>query len=105
MTSETEPGNGKGPTDGTPEAEAGRGLEFPCTYPIKAMGKSDAGLHELVVAVVSRHVTVEADAVRSRPSKGGRYESITVTVEVDTRAQLESIYADLTGHDQVLWTL
>ena len=105
MTSGTDPGTGSGPAHTGAEGEESKGLEFPCTYPIKAMGKSGAGLDKLVLTIVSRHVTVPDDAVRSRPSKGGRYESITVTVEVESRSQLESIYAELTHHEQVLWTL
>lgn len=83
----------------------GNGLEFPCEIPLKAMGKSEAGLKELVVTTISRHVSVDISRVRSRPSKGGKYESITVTVHLETRSQMEQIYGELSRHDQVLWTL
>ncbi|MEM6575531.1 MAG: DUF493 domain-containing protein [Pseudomonadota bacterium] len=105
MTSATDSGAGGERRNAAAKIEEGRGLEFPCTYPIKAMGKSGAGLTEQVLEIVSRHVAVEDDAVRSRPSKGGKYESITVTVQVESREQLEAIYGELTRHDQVLWTL
>ena len=85
--------------------EAGQGLEFPCEIPLKAMGKSGASFKQLVVETVARHVTVDASNVRSRPSKGGKYESITVTVNLESRAQMERIYAELSSHPQVLWTL
>lgn len=82
-----------------------QGLEFPCRYPIKAMGRTGEGLSEAVVGIIAGHVAVDEADVRSRPSSAGRFESITVTVAVETRSQLEAIYADLGRHEQVLWTL
>ncbi len=95
--SENPAGNGNG--------DRAQGLEFPCRYPIKAMGRTGEGLSEAVVGIIADHVTVAESDVRSRPSSAGRFESITVTVDVETREQLEAIYADLGKHEQVLWTL
>lgn len=83
-----------------------RGLEFPCEYPIKAMGRADSGLKDEVTAIIADHVDeLHPDAVRCRPSSAGRFESITITVRVETREQLETIYSRLAESEQVLWTL
>ncbi len=80
------------------DARAGNGpaagLTFPCRYPVKVMAES--GARCAVLEVVRRHAGFSAaEDVRSRPSRKGRFESITVTVTVETRAQLQALYADL----------
>ena len=86
--------------------KAAPGLEFPCQLPIKAMGPSASGLDEIVLTIVTRHVgEVQAEQVRVRPSSAGRYESVTVTVQIESREQMEKIYAELANSDSVLWTL
>jgi len=81
------------------------GLEFPCQYPVKAMGKSDESFQRTVIEIVSEHVSVDENLIRSRSSKGGNYRSVTVTIDVESRAQLERIYQALRAHREVLWTL
>lgn len=85
--------------------QSAKGLEFPCDYPIKAMGRADAGLKEKVSAIVAEHAALDPDQVRTRPSSAGRFESITITVRVESREQLETIYSRLAQSEQVLWTL
>jgi uncharacterized protein len=81
-------------------------LEFPCSFPIKAMGRNHDGFHADVVAIVSRHLgNSETPVVNSRPSKDGNYVSVTVTIEADSKDQLDSIYRDLSSHPDVLMTL
>lgn len=81
-------------------------LQFPCNFPIKAMGYADRGLDLLVVEIIRRHVPdIAENAVRSRASSGGKYCSITVTIRASSRAQLDAIYQDLTDCQQVLVAL
>lgn len=76
------------------------GLTFPCRYPVKVMAES--GALSAVLTVVRRHAGFSPDQdVRSRASRNGRFEAITVTVAVETRAQLEALYADLHRLDAV----
>ncbi|MEE4296048.1 MAG: DUF493 domain-containing protein [Wenzhouxiangella sp.] len=87
-------------TDRTPPAEKPEGLVFPCQYPVKVM--SEAGAKKTILALVERHVEFCADRdVRTRPSRNGRFEAITVTVEARSREQLEGLYADLRELDVV----
>ncbi len=40
--------------------------------------------------------------MRVRESSQGRYVSVTVSIRVDSRSQLERVYADLRAEDEVL---
>ncbi|WP_305906348.1 DUF493 domain-containing protein [Methylomarinum sp. Ch1-1] len=81
-------------------------LEFPCQFPVKAMGKSSAHFDVTVVEIVRRHVSdIREGAVTSKPSRGGKYTSVTVVVDASNRAQLDAIYQDLTDHPEVLMAL
>lgn len=82
------------------------GLTFPCEFPIKAMGRSDAALPGIVVEIVQRHApALTAESVTTSESSGGRYVSVTATITADSRDQLDAIYADLKAHESVLATL
>ncbi len=83
-----------------------RGFEFPCEYQIKAMGIDDGRFHEVVIEIVRRHCdTLREDSLRTRPSSGGKYISVSLIIEATSRAQLDAIYDDLTAHDKVLMRL
>lgn len=81
-------------------------LDFPCAFPIKAMGRSDGDLAGVVWSIVSSHAPeTPADALRTTPSRHGRFVSVTVTITAHSRAQLDAIYHDLQSHGDVLATL
>ncbi len=81
-------------------------MQFPCSFPIKAMGYADAGFEPRVVEIVRRHAPdVNEAAVQHRPSVGGKYLSVTVTIEAQSRDQLDAIYQELTDCEQVLVAL
>jgi putative lipoic acid-binding regulatory protein len=81
-------------------------LEFPCQFPIKAMGKSNLELDLLIMEIVRRHVDeVNETAVTTRPSKDGNYLAVTVMIEASSKRQLDAIYQDLTDHPHVLMAL
>ena len=81
-------------------------FEFPCQFPIKAMGKANIELDILVVEIVRRHVPdITEGSVKSRPSKDGKFMAITVVIEASSKQQLDAIYQDLTDHPHVLVAL
>ncbi len=81
-------------------------FEFPCSFPIKVMGRHEPDFEALVVAMIEGHVgSIPAENVRSRESSGGRYLSVTVTVTAESRAQLDDVYRTLTASEQVLFVL
>ncbi|TAL46779.1 MAG: DUF493 domain-containing protein [Methylovulum sp.] len=81
-------------------------FEFPCQFPIKAMGKIDIELDILVIEIIRRHAPdVDHQSVKTRPSKDGNYLAVTVTIEATSKRQLDAIYQDLTDHPHVLVAL
>jgi len=81
-------------------------LEFPCDFPIKAMGKTENDFDALVVEIVRKHCPdLLEGAVKSRLSKAGNYVSVTITIQARSRSQLDNIYMDLTAHEKVLMAL
>ena len=81
-------------------------LEFPCQFPIKAMGKNSPDFDSIVVAIVRQHVAdISEGAVKTRPSKGDKYLAVTVTIEATSKRQLDAIYQGLTDCPDVLMAL
>ncbi len=81
-------------------------LEFPCKFPVKAMGKNAEGFQLLVETLVLTHAEIHAGSpVTTNLSDSGKYLSVTVTIEARSKAQLDSIYQDLTDCEQVLVAL
>lgn len=81
-------------------------MDFPCAFPIKAMGRSDGDFESLVSEIVLRHARLHGDSqVRARASGAGNFVSVTITVEAESREQLDRIYQDLTDCEQVLMAL
>ncbi len=77
-------------------------FEFPCSFPIKIMGKDTTELHQVVREIIHRHVDdINEDAFKSRKSAQGTYISITVTIMANNKQQLDNIYLELTACDHV----
>lgn len=81
-------------------------LEFPCDFAIKVLGRAEQTFGGLVVAIVRRHCAdLREGAIRSKASRGGKYISITVTIQAESRAQLDRLYTELSTHEQILMVL
>lgn len=81
-------------------------LQFPCRFPIKAMGRANGDLESVVIEILCRHVPgFDVASVSLRLSSGGNWASVTAVIEADSRAQLDAIYQELTDHDSVAWAL
>jgi hypothetical protein len=84
-------------------SEAGGGQQFPCFYTFKIFGRRSDTFVERVREIIATTLgAVPLDAVKVRESSRGRYLSVTVLIRVDTRGQLERVYADLRAEEQVL---
>lgn len=79
---------------------------FPCDHALKAMGLAHHPLIEIITGIVRIEVPdfVPADA-KTLPSRTGKYHSITVTVRIERREQLENIYRALAACEEISWTL
>jgi putative lipoic acid-binding regulatory protein len=66
------------------------------------MGRATPDFERRVLEIVRRHVPdLGESAVRARPSRGGRYVSLTVTFEARSREQLDALYRELSGSEHV----
>ncbi len=81
-------------------------LEFPCRFPIKVMGAATDEFRSLALGIITRHFGQPAASdIEERPSSGGRYLGITITVNAESKAQLDAVYTELTSCRQVLVAL
>ncbi|MDH3901583.1 MAG: DUF493 domain-containing protein [Xanthomonadales bacterium] len=81
-------------------------LEFPCKFPVKAMGLNDDGFEALVTNIILAHAEISTGVlVGTKPSGSGKYLSVTVTIDATSKAQLDQIYQGLTDCEQVLFAL
>jgi putative lipoic acid-binding regulatory protein len=81
-------------------------IEFPCAFPIKMMGRDTPEFRATARQLVENHVGAVADeSIQVNLSGKGNFVSITVTVTATSQQQLDDIYRDVSGHDDVLIAL
>jgi hypothetical protein len=81
-------------------------IEFPCRFPVKAMGRADSAVERAVTEILIRHVPgFDVSSITVRESRGGKWLSITAVIEAESKTQLDAIYQDLTDHDLVVYAL
>ncbi|TCJ12775.1 DUF493 family protein [Parasulfuritortus cantonensis] len=77
-------------------------FDFPCDFPVKVMGARRDDFAQTVVDIVLRHAPdFAAETVEMRASGSGNYLSVTCTVRAVSRAQLDALYRELSGHPAV----
>lgn len=89
------------------EATAGgSALKYPCSFPIKVMGRRDEALGATMLEIVARHAGGAAKvAMAERASENGTFVSFTFTIEAESQAQVDAIYRELTAHPLVMMAL
>ncbi|ANH70102.1 MULTISPECIES: DUF493 family protein [unclassified Roseateles] len=77
-------------------------IEYPSQFPIKVMGAQVDGFVEAIVSVAQQFdPAFDAATVETRPSSGGKYLGVTITVTATSREQLDELYRTLTTHPMV----
>ena len=77
-------------------------ITYPSAFPIKVMGRAVDGFAQAVLEVVLLHAPdFDAASMEMRASSGGNYLALTCTIRATSRAQLDALYRDLTGHPMV----
>jgi putative lipoic acid-binding regulatory protein len=80
--------------------------DFPCACPIKVMGRKAPGFAQSVTEIVLRHAPdFDPATVEMRPSRQGRYLSITCVVRATSREQLDGLYQELCDNPSVVMVL
>lgn len=81
-------------------------LAFPCDFPIKVMGRKEHGFAQRVTEIVLEHAPdFRPETIEMRPSRAGRYLSVTCTVRATSREQLDALYRALCDHPCVVMVL
>ena len=89
------------PADGAPPERPSL-IEYPSRFPIKVMGENVDGFVHAVTAIARRFdPSFDAAAIELRPSSGGKYLGVTVTVTATSREQLDELYRTLSTHPLV----
>ena len=87
-------------------SEAQALLAFPCPFPIKVLGRREPGFAQQVMRIVLHHAPdFEPASIEMRPSREGRYLSLTCTVRASSREQLDALYQELCDHPAVVMVL
>jgi uncharacterized protein len=77
-------------------------IEYPSQFPIKVMGAHVDGFVEAIAHVARQFDPgFDASTIEQRPSKGGNYLGLTITITATSREQLDEIYRTLTTHPMV----
>ena len=77
-------------------------ITYPSAFPIKVMGAQVDGFEAAMVAVARQFdARFDASSVERRPSSGGKYLGLTLTVTATSREQLDKLYRTLSTHPMV----
>ena len=93
------------------EAPGATFIEFPCAFTIKTFGKSTPEYATLyygaVLEIIKKHITepLKEDAVKQRYSKDKNYLALSITIQAQSKQQLDDIYQDLTKEPLVIMAL
>jgi hypothetical protein len=81
-------------------------LAYPCEFPMKIMGRREGGFAQGVMEIVLRHAPdFQPASMEMRPSRHGKYLSLTVVINARSREQLDALYQDLCDHPAVVMVL
>jgi putative lipoic acid-binding regulatory protein len=81
-------------------------IEFPCDFPIKVMGEAHTDFSSEIVKTIQQKLpSFNASHVEMRGSSGGKYISLTCTVHVTSKPQLDDIYRALSAHPMTKFVL
>lgn len=81
-------------------------IEYPCDFPIKILGRTQAGFAQAVLGIVKTHAPdFDGATMEMRASKKGKYLSVTCIVRAQSRQQLDDLYRALCDHPMVVMVL
>ena len=81
-------------------------IEYPCDFPLKILGHTQAGFAQAVLEVVKRHAPdFDGSTMELRASNRRKYLSVTCVVRATSREQLDNLYRELGDHPMVVMVL
>jgi hypothetical protein len=79
-------------------------LKFPTDLAVKVFGRNDPQFRAAVLDIVEAHYG-KAYTVAEQESKQAAYLSLTITVHVENRAQVDALYQTLVANELILMVL
>jgi uncharacterized protein len=77
-------------------------IEYPSAFPIKVMGTNAEGFAAAIVQIAQQFdPAYDAATLEQRPSRGGKYLGLTITITATSREQLDELYRTLSTHPMV----
>jgi uncharacterized protein len=77
-------------------------IEYPSIFPIKVMGAMVDGFADAMCQVAQQFDPgFDPTTIELRPSKGGNYLGVTLSITATSREQLDDLYRTLTSHPMV----
>jgi uncharacterized protein len=77
-------------------------IEYPSQFPIKVMGINDPALEQAIVDIALQFDPgYDRATLQSRPSSGGKYLGLTLSINATSREQLDDLYRALSSHPLV----
>jgi uncharacterized protein len=77
-------------------------IEYPSLFPIKVMGRNEPGFEQAMVDIALQFDPgYDRGTLQLRPSSGGNYIGLTLSVTATSREQLDALYRSLSGHPLV----
>lgn len=72
-------------------------VDLPAVFTFRAVGDDDGGLQDRCVTALAGALGRTAEAVEARPSKGGRFLAVRMSVHVHDLDEISAVYAALRG--------
>jgi hypothetical protein len=80
--------------------------DYPCDFPIKILGHTQAGFAQAMLEIVRRHAPdFESSSMEMKSSRRGKYLSLTCVIRATSREQLDRLYRELCDHPMVVMVL
>ncbi len=81
-------------------------ITFPTDFTIKVFGNATDDFEATILAMVQKHAPAASkENIVPRASANGKYVALSITIYVDSQAQLDKIYQDLSTSPSVLMAL
>jgi putative lipoic acid-binding regulatory protein len=76
--------------------------ELPRHHTFKVLGETQFPLAQVVADIARRHCpTFDAASISMKASSGGKYVSVTIEIYLETREQINNLYADFNGAPEI----
>lgn len=83
-------------------------LEYPCDFSFKAMCRAadDESSINHIKGLLKPHVDDQSlCSIKSNASRTGKFEAVTITIKLENREKLETIYQTIAASPRVVMTL